>query len=220
MCLSKDVTKYQTDWFSQKDMLNDHSARVLKTFQNAKKEMEADSSGAAEELAKSSAQTFKLIHDVSKGVCAALCIKWIKMIASDSHLPMAKLKNDITFAKAVIRHNAANVPLRQQEQLSQSYKLKAQKKELNFSRSLTLIVQDVLSSPGVFYLVSFITSTGSHVIAVSSGDCKAVLIFDPNFGEFKLQKSRLEDFLSALLKEGYKAEPKAINGLSQWTFNA
>ena len=110
--------------------------------------------------------------------------------------------------------------LKQQEQLSQSYKLKAQKKELNFSRSLTLIVQDVLSSPGVFYLVSFITSTGSHVIAVSSGDCKAVLIFDPNFGEFKLQKSRLEDFLSALLKEGYKAEPKAINGLSQWTFNA
>ena len=131
---------------------------------------------------------------------------------------MAKLRQDVTFAKAVIRQNAAKSPGLQQEQLAASYRLKkATKKELNFSRSLASMVQDILSEPGVFYLLSFLIKTGSHVIAFSSQDCKTVIVFDPNFGEFTVPDSKVTNFLTDLLNQGYSIDPNKISGLTRWT---
>lgn len=166
------------------------------------------------------AQTYMIINDVQKGVCAALCIKWIKMIAGGKRGSMAQLKNDVTFAKAVIRQQAAKERVGlQQQQLAASYKIKATHKELNFSRPLNFMVDDMLAESGLFYLVSFITQTGSHVIAVSSGDCKSPVIFDPNFGEFRVPSKDITKFITNLLSQGYSAEPKKINGLSRWEFS-
>jgi len=72
MPLEKSVTKYQTDGFSQEDMLKDHTGRIYKSFRTSKEEYEKTGSAAALELASNGAQTYMIINDVQKGVCAAL----------------------------------------------------------------------------------------------------------------------------------------------------
>jgi hypothetical protein len=218
MGLEKSVTKYQTDYFRQEDMLSDHMSRVYRTFTDNKQSFEQSGSEAAKTLALDAASTYKMIDDTKRGVCAALCMKWMKLkIKGGAYPPMAKLKTDQTFAKAVIRQSSAKGAGIQQEQLANSYKVGWQKKELNFSRSLMAMAVDILEIPAVFYLLSFTLKQGSHVIALGSQDVKTVLIFDPNFGEFQVPASKLSPFLTDLLHQGYEMPPKAVNGLSRWT---
>lgn len=219
MTLKKSVTQYQTDYFTQEVMISDHMGRSLNTFQTNKAIFEKDGSEAARILAYDAASTYKLINDTKKGVCAALCVKWMKMkIAGDNAYPaMARLKTDRTFAKAVIRQTAAKSPGLQQEHLAAAYKVTWTKKEMNFSRPLTLMAEDILAIPKTFYLLSFNMKTGSHVIALSSQNLKEVMVFDPNFGEFKMPGGKISHFLSDLLEQGYEAMPKSVNGLSRWT---
>ena len=132
MGLKSSVTKYQTETFSQEKILSNHLGRATQSASDAIAAYEVNPSEAAEELAVSLAGTVKLIHNVSKGVCAALCIKWIKMIATNKAQRTLRLSNPIPFAKAVIRQNAASGLGLQQAQLSQAYNLKATKKEIRF----------------------------------------------------------------------------------------
>jgi hypothetical protein len=219
MPLKKSVTQYQTDYFTQEVMISDHMGRSLNTFQTNKAIFEKDGSEAARILAYDAASTYKLINDTKKGVCAALCVKWMKMkIAGNNAYPaMARLKTDRTFAKAVMRQTDAKSPGLQQEHLAAAYKVTWTKKEMNFSRPLNLMAEDILAIPATFYLLSFNMKTGSHVIALSSQNLKEVMVFDPNFGEFKLPGGKISHFLADLLEQGYEAMPKSVNGLSRWT---
>ena len=219
MGLTHSVTQYQTESFSQGKILSNHLSRATQTAGAAIQAYKDTPSEAAKELAVSLATTVKSINDVSKGVCAALCIKWIKMVAAAKSERMLRISNPIPFAKAVLRQNAARSLGLQQEQLSQLYNLKAKKKEIAFSRGLNLIVDDMLSNPGLFYLLSFNTKENSHVIAISIGYSKHPELFDPNFGEFALPRSKLSVFLSELLEQGYEVGSKAINGVSEWDFS-
>src|SRR5271167_4780090 len=141
------------------------------------------------------------------------------MIAGGRQSGVWDLERDKTFAKAVLRQHDAKDALRQQEQLAQLYKLKAKKTELNFSRDLQSMVTDMSSKVGLFYLISFISFTRSHVIALSSGELKELVIFDPNLGEFQVPAKNVCSFLTKLLKQGYSVEPKNVNGLSRWDFS-